>query len=322
MTDDEFAACAQSLIVREKAEIARDIFRFKLTRPDDGELAAFLAGAHIEMRAPNGARKKYSLCNDPDAREHYEIAIKREVAGAGGSMSMIDALQVGDTLAVAPPRNDFPLAANVQNFLFIAGGIGITPILSMMRHLKTSAAGRFKLIYLTRAPDMTAFAEELRQPQFSGQVSLHHDGGDPDKAFDLWPVLEKPMARHLYCCGPRPLMEAVRDMSGHWSSAAVHFEDFGATGAHKPQDKPFHVTLARSAKTCAVPANVSILDVLRAEGVAVSSSCESGSCGSCRTRLVSGDVEHRDLVLSQREHATDIMICVSRARSGDLVIDL
>ena len=117
-------------------------------------------------------------------------------------------------------------------------------------------------------------------------------------------------------------MEAVRDMSGHWSSAAVHFEDFGATKAAKPDDKPFRVTLAKSGRTFEVPADVSILDVLRAEGMHVSSSCESGSCGTCRTKLISGDVDHRDLVLAEHEQAMNIMICVSRAKSGDLVLDL
>jgi phthalate 4,5-dioxygenase reductase subunit len=118
-------------------------------------------------------------------------------------------------------------------------------------------------------------------------------------------------------------MEAVRDMSGHWSSAAVHFEDFGAsTPAHKPDDKPFTVRLARSGRSFEIPADVSILDVLRAGGIQVSSSCESGTCGSCRTRLLSGEAEHRDLVLTEAEQASNIMICVSRARSGELVLDL
>ena len=323
MTAENFETIAQRLRIREKAEIAQDIFRFVLTRADGGELPAFTAGAHVDVRAPNGGMKKYSLCNDPAARDFYEIAVKREVKGAGGSLSLITDSKVGDELLVGLPINDFPLARTVQNFLFIAGGIGVTPILSMMRHLKSEGAGRFKLYYLTRSPKMTAFYDELKASEFSGQVVFHHDGGDPDKALDLWPVLEKPMGRHLYCCGPRPLMEAVRDMSGHWSSAAVHFEDFGgAKAAHKPEDKPFQVTLARSGKTYDVPADVSILDVLRAEGVTVSSSCESGSCGTCRTKLVSGDVEHRDLVLTESEHSTDVMICVSRARSGDLVLDL
>ena len=322
MTTEPFESQAQRLRITGRVEIARDIFRFELARPDGGDLPAFSAGAHVEVRVPNGLVKKYSLCNNPAERERYEIAVKREANGAGGSLSLTRDANIGDGILVGPPRNDFPLAANIQNFLFIAGGIGITPILSMMRHLKSEGAGRFKLYYLTRSPEMTAFADELKAPEFGGQVVFHHDDGDPDKALDLWPVLEKPQGRHLYCCGPRPLMEAVRDMSGHWSSSAVHFEDFGATAAHKPEDKPFRVTLARSGRSFEIPADVSILDVLRAEGMQVSSSCESGSCGTCRTKLVSGDVEHRDLVLAEHEHASNIMICVSRARSGDLVLDL
>jgi phthalate 4,5-dioxygenase reductase subunit len=294
----------------------------ELARADGGDLQEFTAGAHIELRAPNGLIRKYSLCNDPAECERYEIAVKCEHKGAGGSLSLTREANIGDEILVGPPRNDFPLAPNIQNFLFIAGGIGITPILSMMRHLKATGAARFRLYYLTRAPELTAFREELKGADYSGQVVFHHDGGDPDKALDLWPILEKPQGRHLYCCGPRPLMEAVRDMSGHWSSAAVHFEDFGAVKATKPDDRPFKVTLARSGRTFEIPANVSILDVLRAEGLHISSSCESGSCGTCRTKLISGDVDHRDLVLVEREHATNIMICVSRAKSGDLVLDL
>jgi phthalate 4,5-dioxygenase reductase subunit len=131
------------------------------------------------------------------------------------------------------------------------------------------------------------------------------------------------MGRHIYCCGPRPLMEMVRDMTGHWSSAAVHFEDFGASKpAKKPDDRAFVATLARSGRSVEVPAGVSILDALRANGVDVASSCESGTCGTCKTRLVSGEADHRDLVLAEHEKASHIMICVSRAAGGDLVLDL
>ncbi len=322
MTTADFESRAQSLRIVATAPIARDIFRFELARPDGGDLAEFTAGAHVELRAPNGLVKKYSLCNDPAERARYVIAVKREVNGAGGSLSLTTDAKAGDELLVGPPRNDFPLAPNVGNFLFIAGGIGVTPILSMLRHIKSEGSARAKLYYFTRAPEMTAFREELSASEFSGQVVFHHDGGDPDKAFDLWPILEKPQGRHLYCCGPRPLMEAVRDMSGHWSSAAVHFEDFGATKAHKLENKAFNVRLARSGRSFEIPADLSILDALRAGGVHVSSSCERGSCGTCRTRLISGEAEHRDLVLTESEHATNIMICVSRAKAGDLVLDL
>ena len=311
------------LRILSKDEIARDIFRFELARPDGGEVPEFTAGAHVAIRAPNGLERKYSLCNDPAERDRYVIAIKREANGEGGSRSMVDDTSVGADIEVGAPRNDFPMAANIPNVLLIAGGIGITPILSMIRHMKSTGAMRFKLYYLTREKEMTAFRDELTAPEFNGQVVIHHDHGDPDKMFDLWPVLEKPMGRHLYCCGPRPLMESVRDMSGHWSSAAVHFEDFGSSKpAHKAEDRPFKVTLAKSGRVIEVPANVSILDALRANGLDVSSSCESGTCGTCRTRLVSGDAEHRDLVLAEHEKSTQIMICVSRAASGDLVLDM
>ena len=323
MSSPAFETATLPLRITAREEIARDIFRFELAREDGADLPDFTAGAHVSLRTPNGLIRKYSLCNNPEERDRYAIAVKREDPGTGGSLSLTRDAKVGDVVEVGEPRNDFPLAGNITNHLFIAGGIGITPIWSMMQHLKSTGAGRFKLYYLTRAPELTAFREELKASAFAGQVVIHHDHGDPDKSLDLWPILEKPQGRHLYCCGPRPLMEAVRDMSGHWSSAAVHFEDFGASKpAHKADDKPFTVRLAKSGRSVAIPAEVSILDALRAEGVNVSSSCESGTCGSCRTKLLEGEAEHRDLVLTEREHAGNIMICVSRAKSDELVLDL
>ena len=311
------------LRISDKAQIATDIFRVELVDPAGCDLPEFSAGAHLDVIVPSGAARKYSLSNDPSERERYVIGVKREAAGGGGSRSLVNDAQVGDTLLVGHPRNDFPLAPNATNFLFIAGGVGITPIMSMMRDLKSTGRGRAKLYYLTRDRAATAFADELCGPQFKGQVTIHHDQGDPDQMLDLWPILEKPAGRHLYCCGPRPLMEAVRDMSGHWSSATVHFEDFGASKpSHKAEDVPFRVRLARSGLDLAIPVDRSILETARDAGVEVSYSCESGTCGSCRTRLIEGEAEHRDLVLSEGERATNIMICVSRAKSPELVLDL
>jgi phthalate 4,5-dioxygenase reductase subunit len=156
-------------------------------------------------------------------------------------------------------------------------------------------------------------------------VTLHHDGGDPARSFDLWPLLEKPGSvngQHLYCCGPKPLMDAVRDMSGHWSAAAVHFESFGADTAPRADDSAFDVQLARSGLQFSVPAGRTLLQELRSRGVAVPSSCESGTCGSCRTGLLGGEADHRDLVLLDEQKPSQIMVCVSRARSAPLVLDL
>lgn len=308
------------LRVERAEQIADGIFSFELRHPGGAELPEFTGGSHLTLRVPNGFLRKYSLCNDPLERDRYVIGVRREAGGRGGSVSLVDETKVGDELLVSPPRNDFPLVKSAAGYVFIAGGIGITPIRSMIRHLKNTG-GRFKLYYLTRSPEMTAFREELSGPEFRGQVTIHHDRGDPDRAFDLWPVLEQPKGQQVYCCGPRALMEAVRDMSGHWSSSAVHFEAFAEPPRSTPEDKPFRVRLARSGDTIEVPVGTTILEALRAHGHQVPSSCESGSCDTCRTKLVEGEADHRDLVLAEHERDTNIMVCVSRARSEELVID-
>ncbi|HWD36253.1 MAG TPA: 2Fe-2S iron-sulfur cluster-binding protein, partial [Casimicrobiaceae bacterium] len=151
---------------------------------------------------------------------------------------------------------------------------------------------------------------------------MHHDGGDPDRAFDLWPIFERPQPVHVYACGPRPMLQAIRDMSGHWPLSAIHIESFAdAATLAVADDRAFRVRLARSGATVDVGAHQSILDALRAHGLYVPSSCESGTCGTCRTRLLAGEADHRDLVLTEDEQADHIMVCVSRAHSPEIVID-
>lgn len=311
------------VLVRRSHRIAQEIQCLEVARPDDGELPPFTAGAHIVVRTPNGLLRRYSLCNAPQERDRYVIAVKREADGRGGSTSLVDATRAGDTVMVSAPRNDFELTGNPVSYLFIAGGIGITPIWSMIQHLRNTGGKPYKLIYLCRMPQMTAFLDELSASEFRGKVTLHHDHGDPEQSLDLWNVLEKPKGAHLYCCGPRPLMEAVRDMTGHWSTSAVHFEDFGSgNAAHAVNDRPFTVRLARRGDVVPVPADKSILETLRAHGCQIPSSCESGTCGSCRVRLVAGEPDHRDLVLSDAERQREITVCVSRAHSPELTLDL
>jgi len=318
-TDLEFT----DLAVTAVTPLASGIVGFALRDPGGADLPAFTPGAHIAVRTPGAAIRRYSLCNPPHQSDRYEIAVKRDAAGRGGSVSMADRLRIGDPLPVAAPRNEFELHPRAKRFLFIAGGIGITPIVAMLRHLSATDGPPFHLHYCTRSRDDAAFADVLAAPEFAAHVDLHHDGGDPARAFDFWPLLEKPVpGTHVYCCGPRTLMDAVRDMSGHWASGTVHFESFGVDAALRRSDRPFAIRLARSGMRIDVAADQSILEALRAQGIAVRSSCEAGSCGSCRTSLVAGDVEHRDFVLSEPEHATQIMVCVSRARGAELVLDL
>lgn len=314
-----------SLRVSRAEPAARGIQRFELRHPEGAELPAFTAGAHIKIKTLSGATRQYSLSNDPSERDRYVIAVKREGNGRGGSLSLVDGVKTGDMVEVGLPENLFELDAKACSFILIAGGIGVTPMMAMARQLLAEGTRRFKLYYLTRDAESSAFLDELSGPDFKPFVTVHHTQGERNNAFDLWPVLEKPgsaIGQHVYCCGPKPLMDAVADMTGHWPSSAVHFESFGADTKPHADDQPFEVRLEQTGRTFTIPVGQSILDVLRAEGVHVPSSCESGTCGSCKTRLLEGQADHRDLVLLDEEKADHIMVCVSRAKSPRLVLDL
>ena len=312
-----------ALTVRRKSEIADGVFLFELRSPTGDDLPAFAPGSHITVTAPSGQKRRYSLCNDASERDRYLIAVKQEPGGRGGSLSFTTDVREGDRITVEPPANEFEMSkSEPKSFIFIAGGIGITPIRSMILHCLRERKPNFKLYYVTRTPTAMAFREEFSAKEFAGKVVLHHDNGDPDQAYDLWPVLEEQRGAHLYCCGPRGLMDAVRDMTGHWPDSAVHFEDFVGASAPHADDNPFEVRLARSGTSYEVAAGVSILDTLRKHGHVSASSCESGTCGTCRTRFTEGEPDHRDLVLSEKEKKSEIMICVSRSKSPSLTLDI
>lgn len=329
------------LRVARRTAVAQEIAEFELCDPDGTALPAFTPGAHLRLKTPSGAERKYSLVNSPAdsaAQRRYVIAVKCEANGRGGSQSMHAHLREGDAIAVEVPGNAlldgafldnaFPLADSAKRFIFIAGGIGITPVLCMVRTLRglEDTPERdpvpFKLYYLTRDAASAAYCDEITA--LGAKAVVHHDQGDAANAYDLWPVLEKPVAgTHVYCCGPRGLMDAVRDMTGHWPDSAIHFESFGVGDAAMFEpNQSFTIKLASSGALIAVDTQHSALEALRAHGCRVASSCEAGSCGACRTGYLSGDVEHRDLVLGEAEKTHQIMVCVSRVRGGELVLNL
>jgi phthalate 4,5-dioxygenase reductase subunit len=322
MTPQTHADTQLPLRVAAITDVAEGIRSFELVQPDGTDLPQFTPGSHVKVQTPSGQLRKYSLCNDPAERHRYVITVKREDTGQGGSLSMHTELKEGDILPTSLPDNAFPLVDKARSYIFIAGGIGITPILSMIRSFGELPPAPWKLYYLSRSPETTAFVDDLKDPQFKRSVVIHHDHGDPAGSYDLWPVLEKPNSGHVYCCGPRGLMEGVRDMTGHWSPANVHFESFNEGGGVKPDDKPFTVHLAQSGKEFQVPVGKSILATLRDHGCNVAYSCESGTCGTCRTGLLEGEADHRDMVLMPEEMDSQIMICVSRAKGDRVVIDL
>jgi phthalate 4,5-dioxygenase reductase subunit len=301
-----------------RCDLTPSIVELTLARKDDSNIESFAPGSHITVQTPAGAMRRYSLVNDGSFPDCLVIAVKREPQSRGGSRSMHDDAHVGQVLKISAPENSFALVP-APKYLLIACGIGITPILSMARHLK--AEGKlFELIYCTRAEQDTAYLDEVRA--LGPKIAVHHDDGDLVKLYDFWDHFKTPDAGHVYCCGPAPLIEEIKAVSGHWTEGRVHFEDFKGVDVVRANDTAFQVTLESSGQTIEIPADRSILEALRNAGIHISSSCESGTCGTCRCRLIDGQPDHRDMVLMDEEKDSQIMICVSRSKTGDLTIAL
>ena len=302
-----------------RRQLTEHICEFTLASSNGVRLPSFTAGAHVTVETPSGAMRRYSLINDGVNPDVYKIALKREVNGRGGSIAMHDQAPEGTELKIEAPENTFELT-EAREYLLIAGGIGVTPIYAMSQQLLREGKP-FHVIYCTRSESETAFLDEMKST-LGDRLTLHHDEGDPERVYDFWDHFENPKDMKVYCCGPRPLLDEIEAISGHWPEGRVIFEDFKPVEVVRADDKPFNVTLRKTGVTVHVPENRSILEALRESGVATVSSCESGTCGTCKTRLVAGAVDHRDMVLMDEEKDRYVMICVSRAKEGSLVIDL
>lgn len=306
-----------NLLVSEKREVAKDILEFRFAAPDGSGLPPFSPGSHIAVMTPSGANRQYSLINDGHQPEFYQIAVKLEPESRGGSQSMHADLGIGDPVTVQAPENSFPLI-EAPEYLFIGGGIGITPLVGMASFCDANNKP-FRLIYCARSEEHAAYCEQLKST-FGDRVVIHFDGGDPEKAYDFWEEFMTPNANHTYCCGPKPLMEEIQALSGHWPEEQIHFEDFNPQSGREYINSPFVVSIKSTGESFQVDEASTILETLRSNGLRVPSSCESGTCGSCKMRLVAGEAEHRDFVLESDEYDSAIMVCVSRGR-GDIEID-
>jgi ferredoxin-NADP reductase len=310
--------------VRAATQLADDVRGYELIASDGSELPAYEAGAHIDLHLPSGAIRQYSLVGDERDRTRYEIAIQLAAGGRGGSAEAFRVLVPGAELGISAPRNHFPLAAGAVRHLFVAGGIGITPIVAMLRQVSRTAMP-FCLVYCTRSPARTAFLDFCAKLAARGTVQFHHDNGERGAQFDFGALLADQQAgTHLYCCGPEGMMAAVRNASAGWKPGTVHFEHFSPVAStDKPEgDIPFQVSLLSTGDVLDVPTSSTIIEVLRAHGVQVETSCESGLCGTCKTRYVAGTPDHRDLILDDVEQREFMMICCSRSRGAMLVLDL
>lgn len=301
------------LLVSELTDLTPTVRRFVLRQPQGFPLPAYEPGAHVVVSTPAGHKRGYSLVEPGGGQpREYVVCVRRDGNGRGGSVSMHDDVVVGSELPVSLPVNRFPLHPSPR-YLFIAGGIGITPIRAMVRRLRAEGRSEAQLLYLTQSAGETPFLHEFCGPE----DTVHHS--DDHGLLDLWPYLAVPDDDvRVYCCGPAPLLEAVQRLTAHWRVSRIHLEQFAA--GHAGTSAPFTAIWAPDGLRVHVPAHLSLLDALRRHGVPVEASCEAGVCGTCRLAVLDGEAEHRDSVLTDAERRSSLAACVSRAASTEIVV--
>jgi ferredoxin-NADP reductase len=299
---------------------AAGIVSVELVSPTHGELPAFAAGAHIDLHLPNGVVRSYSLSNSPAERRRYVVGVLQDRNSRGGSRYVHEQLRVGATIPVSAPRNNFALDESARHTVLIAGGIGITPIICMLEHLRSQGKS-VELLYCARSRAEAAFCDSVGEPG----VTFHIDqdaGGPPDlRAY----LAARPADAHFYCCGPTPMLNAFEDICAQLALPNVHIERFApAEPVEAVQGSAYVAYLAKSQKSVTVPAGKSLLDALLEAGAEVDHSCREGVCGSCETKVLEGVPDHRDGVLSkaERDSCKTMMVCVSGCKGGRLVLDL
>ena len=319
------AATLKVRVARKTVE-ALDICSFELVAADGGALPAFSAGSHVDVHLPGGVTRQYSLCNDPAEGHRYLIGVLKDPATRGGSKAMHEQVNVGDLLDISAPKNHFALAHEAQRHLLLAGGIGITPILCMAERLAVMGAD-FDMRYGTRSKERTAFLERIARSSFAPRVTHHFDDGPAAQQLDIAALLATPQpGTHVYVCGPKGFMDAVLATArgAGWPEARLHYEFFSAAPTASASDGSFEVQLASSGRVVVVPKDRSVVQALAAAGIEVMTSCEQGVCGTCITRVLEGEPDHRDLYFTPEEHAANDQFtpCCSRAKSARLVLDL
>lgn len=302
---------------------AEGVLSVELIPAQGTHFPTFDPGAHIDLHLPNGLTRSYSLLNSCDERDRYVLGILSDRQSRGGSRYVHDNFRCGITLPIGAPRNHFALDDSAGSTVLIAGGIGITPILCMYRRLR-GAGKEVQLVYCSRSRAQAAFLDELAA--LGGDVHLHFDDENGGQPFDLAGYFEQQRKTiHAYCCGPGVMLNAFEAACHASGIEHVHVERFAADQAVVQAPKgSYTVQLAKSGKTLDVPAGKTLLETLLEAGVEVEYSCAEGICGACETRVLGGCPDHRDAVLSASEKASNktMMICVSAAKTGTLILDL
>lgn len=310
------------VIVTDKTAIASEIVLLTLESFAGEPLPAWAPGSHIDLHLGDRLVRQYSLCGSPNDTHRYQVAVLLDPHGQGGSQYIHGELTPGQRLTVSTPRNNFPLASG-DEYLFFAGGVGITPILPMIDHLDHHALN-WNLVYGGRTRESMAFLDALAKYENCVTLVPQDQYGliDIDGALDDF--LDPSKNQRIYCCGPEALLSAVEQSVSRRPGAVLHTERFTAKEIDTSSDLPLEVHLATSGLTLQVPADQSILDAVTSAGIFLTSSCREGICGTCEVGVLDGTPEHRDSVLTDEEKSVGdcMMICVSRAQGQSLTIDL
>ena len=312
--------------VAAKRQETEEICALELVDPAGDSLPPFSAGAHVDVRLRDGLVRPYSLCNSPAEQHRYEIAVLREPASRGGSRAVHEEIAEGDLISIGAPRNHFALAAEAARSLLLAGGIGVTPILCMAERLAMTGSP-FEMHYCARSASRAAFLQRIAAAPFAASVHLHFDDGPQEQRLDLPSLLRTHRAdAHLYVCGPGGFMEWVLGTAKAegWPEERLHREYFSAAPVQAGGDAAFEVVLASSGAAYHVPADRSVAAVLADQGIEIPLSCEQGICGTCITRILEGEPDHRDAYLTDDERSAGDQFtpCCSRAKGPRLVLDL
>lgn len=310
-----------TLRVARKWQEADGVVALTLEHPTGGLLPRWEPGAHVDVIVGDGSARQYSLCGDPRDRTQWTIAVLHESEGRGGSVWIHQTLVESQDIQIRGPRNHFHLDP-APRYLFIAGGIGVTPLLPMIATAEAAGAD-WRLVYGGRALENMAFRPALER--YGDRVQFHPQS--TSGRLDLAGLLGTPEEELLvYCCGPGSLLDAVEDMCAPWPRGSLYIERFSAreNADEENANTAFEVELSISGRTLSIPADRTVLEVLEEEQVDIVSSCAEGTCGSCETVVLEGIPDHRDSVLSQDERdANDrMMVCVSRCRGSRLVLEL
>jgi len=317
-----------NVVVASKTQEAEDICGLILKSENGSPLPSFEAGAHIDIYLPNDLVRQYSLCNPANEFTYYQIGVLKDPNSRGGSISVHDELKEGDLIQISEPRNLFPLNNDSARDILFAGGIGVTPILSMAEAL--AAKGKdFEMHYCSRSRLRVAYHQRITTSSYSDKVQFHFDDAAPEQKLDMKTELNRMAGNsHIYVCGPNGFMDYVLNSAKEagWPSEQIHREYFSAAEVDDSAEAldVFDVEIKSTGKVISVQAEQTVVEALEDNGVFINVACEEGVCGTCITRVVDGEPAHRDVFMTDEEHAKNDQFtpCCSRSKSPKLVLDL